>query len=171
MLGLSVTLSLSLSLSLSLYLSLSLSFFGQVMILVISPEYVFSWSVYPPLRRGRSILHRPVTAWYTIGQKDQELGQVLYLCLAAFYSNPQSLLASGAARPPARHVVRSGFFTNQDTNCLICQEPPTIFSPPQGFIFSQQTRKEVVIIAFMKELIFFKMIDQVVFIIICFFYK
>ena len=40
-----------------------------------------------PIVTSNSIIHGPMTARYVISQEDQELGQVLYLYLEAFYSN------------------------------------------------------------------------------------
>ena len=92
-----------------------------------------------------SMVQGPMTARYVFGHEDQELGQVLYTYLAAFYSDPSHLLESGSTCSPARHVQGCGCGTNkvyiclalmlaalavnnltfaQDTNCLICREPP-----------------------------------------------
>ena len=49
-----------------------------------------------PMVTSISIIHGPMTARYVISQEDQDL--------AAFYSNPTNLLASGASCSPARHV-------------------------------------------------------------------
>ena len=54
-----------------------------------------------PMVTSVSMVQGPMTARYVFGHEDQELGQVLYTHLAAFYSDTSRLLESGSTCSPA----------------------------------------------------------------------
>ena len=71
-----------------------------------------------PMITTISIIQGPMTGKYVIGQENVELGQILYLHLARFYSDPTGVLARGDSCSPARHAQNCGCVTNEVYNCF-----------------------------------------------------